>query len=259
MRMLRAIGDLRHSAFVRRVRYFGVRYRCPFCSSHLRKMLGFGLRLPVFARARVVGAGFREAILCPVCFSSDRERLMLYFLQERTDVLRAQTRLLHFAPEKHLEAVLRAAPGVSYWSADIAAPEVSVRLDITRIPFRRASFDAVVCSHVLEHVRDDREAMRELNAVLRPGGQAIIQVPIALGIPQTYENSAVVDPADREREFGQDDHVRLYTLDIVDRLRAAGFEVTTVYLGKDRGPVWADRVRVNPEEPIFLCRKPSAP
>jgi len=88
-----------------------------------------------------------------------------------------------------------------------------------------------------------------------PGGQAIIQVPIALGLSNTHEDPSVKSPEDREKVFGQNDHVRLYSLDIVDRLQRAGFRVQTQFLAKDRGAQWAERVRVNPEEPVFLCER----
>jgi SAM-dependent methyltransferase len=221
-------------------------------------MLAFGLQSPLFARLRVVGGGYREKALCPVCFSTDRERLLFLFLRESTAVFTKRTRLLHFAPEDHLRGILAKAPGVSYWTGDLAAPAVSVRLDITRLPFLPASFDAIVCSHVLEHVSDDATAMQEMFAVLRPGGQAVIQVPIALGLSRTYEDPSVRAQQDREREFGQSDHVRLFALDVIERLRLVGFRVEAHYLARERGSRWADRFRVNPDEPLFLCKKPES-
>ncbi len=49
--------------------------------------------------------------------------------------------------------------------------------DITAIPVEDASFDAVMCIEVLEHVPDPVAAIRELNRVLRPGGFLIITAP----------------------------------------------------------------------------------
>jgi SAM-dependent methyltransferase len=98
-----------------------------------------------------------------------------------------------------------------------------VRMDITDIRFPDASFDVVYCSHVLEHVDDDRAAMRELRRVLRPDGWAILLVPITAAV--TYEDPTIVEPAARVAAFGQEDHVRRYGPDYVDRLREAGFDV----------------------------------
>ena len=241
----------------RRLRYLGLRYRCPFCGSHLRKMLPFGLKLEVFDKAHVVGGGYRENVLCPVCYSSDRERLLLLFIKERTTLLQKPQRILHFAPERHIRQLLTATPGVFYCSADLAMPGVQVRLDIARLPFRDGCFDFIICCHVLEHVMDDEKAMRQLHAALRPGGQAIIQVPIGFALKSTFEDPTVA-PADREKTFGQDDHVRLYALDVVQRLEAAGFRVRTEFPGRDRGDGRVERVAVNPEEPVFVCERPPA-
>ena len=104
-----------------------------------------------------------------------------------------------------------------------------LRLDLTRIPFPDASFDVVLCSHVLEHVPADRQAMRELRRVLAPDGWALLLVPMGKG--PTREDPSIVEPAARERAFGQWDHVRMYGPDFADRLREVGFAVTVV--GRD--------------------------
>ena len=87
------------------------------------------------------------------------------------------------------------------------------------------AFDTIICSHVLEHVPADAKAMSELFRVLRPGGVAIIQVPYADDCAETDEDPSVTDPLERERRFGQFDHVRIYGRDFADRLRRAGFVV----------------------------------
>ncbi len=100
-------------------------------------------------------------------------------------------------------------------------------MDITDIGIESMSFDLIICNHVLEHVVDDRKAMRELFRVLKPGGLAILQVPIAMLTEETVEAPSITDPAERERRFGQSDHVRIYGLDYPNRLREAGFFVVT--------------------------------
>jgi SAM-dependent methyltransferase len=99
-----------------------------------------------------------------------------------------------------------------------------VRLDVTALDFRDSTFDVVYCSHVLEHVSDDRRALTEIRRVLKPQGWALPLVPITAA--KTFEDPAVEDPAERLRLFGQSDHVRCYGPDYVDRLHEAGFEVT---------------------------------
>jgi SAM-dependent methyltransferase len=95
-----------------------------------------------------------------------------------------------------------------------------VHADARDLPFEDGSFDAVLCSHVLEHIPEDVEAAREMARVLRTDGLALIQVPVDLGLGKTYETSAPT-PADREREYGQHDHVRVYGPDVADRLDKA--------------------------------------
>jgi hypothetical protein len=68
--------------------------------------------------------------------------------------------------------------------------------------------------------------MSEFHRVLRPGGSAFIMVPVT--VEETVEDPTLSDPAERERLFGQDDHVRRYGMDIVDRLDAAGFHVNVI-------------------------------
>jgi ubiquinone/menaquinone biosynthesis C-methylase UbiE len=118
------------------------------------------------------------------------------------------------------------------------------------------SFDSILCSHVLEHVEDDAAAMRELRRVVKPGGWAIVMVPLDITRTSTYENPSVASPADREREFWQFDHVRLYAPDIAERLNAAGFEVTTERVAHELGRADAERHRLLESDYLFLCRKP---
>ena len=99
-----------------------------------------------------------------------------------------------------------------------------MKMDIMDIQYPDESFDVIYCSHVLEHVPDDRKAMREFRRVLKRGGWAILLVPITAG--KTHEDPSITEPAERLRVFGQEDHVRIYGPDYVDRLREAGFAVT---------------------------------
>src|SRR5262249_22552432 len=94
------------------------------------------------------------------------------------------------------------------------------------IQFSDATFDVIYCSHVLEHVRNDRRAMREFHRVLKPAGWAVLLVPIT--VERTFEDDSVVEPTQRLRLFGHEDHVRRYGPDYVDRLEAAGFDVEEI-------------------------------
>jgi len=154
---------------------------------------------------------------------------MFLYLRNETRIFTEPTRLLHCAPEPALQAVFERHTNIDYVTTDLARSTVSIRMDVEDLLFRDDVFDCVIISHVLEHVPDDHAAMRELARVTRPDGFALILVPI-LGTPdgRTLEDSSVVDPKERERVFGQDDHVRKYGQDFPERARAAGFDVTDV-------------------------------
>ena len=119
-----------------------------------------------------------------------------------------------------------ALENLEYITADIESPLAKVKMDIHEIPFEDDSIDIIFCNHVLEHVDDDMQALREMRRVLKPGGWAILQVPFFYPLPKTtYEDRAIVDPKEREKAFGQDDHVRMYGEDYGTRLASSGFRV----------------------------------
>ena len=156
-------------------------------------------------------------------------------------------------PEPYLARLFRAAENVDYLSGDLMDVNAMVRMDITDIQYPDNSFDVVYCSHVMEHVPDDRRAMRELCRVLVPEGWAILQVPITA--ETTFEDPSVTDPRERERQFGQFDHVRRYGPDYADRLADAGFVVEIIdYAGK-LGYREAAKYGLQPNEHIYSCRK----
>jgi ubiquinone/menaquinone biosynthesis C-methylase UbiE len=136
-------------------------------------------------------------------------------------------RMLHVAPEGCFEKRLENLIGDGYITADISDSLAMVKMDINDINYPEESFDVIYCSHVLEHVADDRRAMREFYRVLKADGWAILLVPVTAEV--TIEDLATTDPAERLRLFGQEDHVRRYGPDYVERLREAGLrvEVTT--------------------------------
>lgn len=166
--------------------------------------------------------------------------------------------LLHFAPEHALRGRMEAVPGLRYVTADLDPEGVDVQLDITAMPFEDGAFDAILCSHVLEHVADDRAAMSELHRVLKPGGWATVLVPLDLSREITYEDFGVTAPEDRVREFGQHDHVRMYAPDIVQRLEGVGFDVVTDRFVEKLGEDRCRRHGLLAEDLIFRCTRPSS-
>jgi SAM-dependent methyltransferase len=165
-----------------------------------------------------VGYPARPDTQCPNCGSRERHRLLGLALAQRPGI--AAGRVLHFAPEPAVTRLLKAGAH-EYVTTDISQTS-DVKADITDLPFPDDRWDLMICSHVLEHVRDDASAMRELRRVLAPGGYAIVGVPRNVGVP-TDEDPTITDPKELLRRFGQDDHVRIYGDDLESRLMAAGF------------------------------------
>lgn len=225
-----------------RIRYLGRKRYCPICRSHASRFLPHGLIERSEAR-------------CPYCGSLERHRLVWLFMERRTDLFAPpRKRMLHVAPELCMVSRLRRARHVDWLTADLKMTHAMVRMDVTQIQFPDDSFDVIYCSHVLEHVPDDTRAMREFARVLRPGGWAILQVPITA--VATFEDPAVTDPAERERLFGQWDHVRRYGPDYADRLAAAGFQVERVTAQEFASAAEIASMRLDSEEQIHFCRTP---
>lgn len=195
---------------------------------------------------------------CPYCRSRPRHRTYLIYFKDRTNLFDGKPkRMLHVAPESFLTPIFRAAPNIDYLSGDLnpgnpAIGEAMVKLDVTDIQYPDNSFDVIYCSHVLEHVPDDRRGMREMARVLKPGGWALIAVPVIRD--RTFEDPNVTTPAERERVYGQFDHVRAYGRDFVDRLSESGFDVT---VDNFAGSFPQDLVRKEglSREDIYICRK----
>jgi SAM-dependent methyltransferase len=223
--------------------YRGAAVSCACCGGHFSRFLEVGT--PPRAGA------------CPRCDSRERHRLLHLYLSRKTNLFKEKLRVLHVAPEAALQAHLAGNPNIDYLSADASSSSAMVRMDITAIQFPDASFDVILCNHVLEHVDDDRRAMRELLRVLKPGGWAILQVPIDVSRDRTLEDPGVTDPRERERLFGQWDHVRFYGRDYADRLREAGFELSVERFAHELPADVVGAYGIDLSEDIYLCRRPA--
>lgn len=169
-------------------------------------------------------------------------------------------RVLHFAPEIGIYKMLRHAD-IDYVPADIDPSKFAeaVRADITFIPFADDEFDHVICIHVLEHILDDRLAIRELYRVTKPGGHAIIAIP-TYG-DTTYDDSSL-DYAGRAREYGTGNHLRMNGLDFVDKLSGEGWRVD-LYSTDDVPGTYLDRTvrtaHTESDRYLFYCTKERLP
>jgi SAM-dependent methyltransferase len=227
----------------RGVWYRGDRVECPCCGGRFRGFLAGGPTRRPGAR-------------CPRCSALERHRLVWLYLQERTALFRTPHRLLLIAPEDPLQRRLLRVAGLRVVSGDLDSALAMCRLDLQALPFRDATFDAALASHVLEHVADAHAALAELRRVLRPGGWAILQSPVDAGRATTFEDPAVTTAEERLRVFGQADHARIFGRDYPDWLRGAGFQVQVIPFAREKGAEFIARHGLDPDEDVHVCVRP---
>jgi SAM-dependent methyltransferase len=187
-----------------------------------------------------------------------RHRALVLLLRDRYGLSERSARVLHVGPGASVSRWLEERRQLDYVSGDIDSPLAEVRMDATDMPFEDESFDFAICVHVLEHVLDDRKAMSEFFRVLKPGGEAVFQVPPS-DLETTREDPAVIDPHERERLFGQYDHVRLCGADYPARIAEAGFAVSRVDYAAELEESVRRRNGLRAGEPFDLCVKPGRP
>ena len=164
--------------------------------------------------------------------------------------------MLHIAPELCFMPRFEDIKFLDYITGDIESPLAKVKMDIHKIPFDDNTFDIVFCNHVLEHVDNDILAMTEIRRVLKPGGWAILQVPFFFPLKdQTFEDFSITSPKEREKVFGQDDHVRMYGKDYADRIRKAGLKVTEDEFVHTLQRQEIHRYALPENEVIYRCEK----
>jgi SAM-dependent methyltransferase len=219
----------------------GSRVECPCCGHRYRQFARF----------------YGERDQCPGCGALMRHRALFLLLRDRLAIETSGGEVVHFAPSSGVDDWLRSLANVRYVSADLDPDAADIRADITHLPFEDESFDLVLCLHVLEHVPDDRAAMRELARVVRPGGTAVVQVPPS-DLPETFEDFTVTTPAERARVFGQHDHVRICGSDYGRRLEEAGFLVEELDYVERVDPARRARYGLRTGEPFYLGTKPAA-
>jgi len=204
-------------AFLNKIKFAGDSYICPVCNFHAKKFLDSGLYTK------------RKQAKCPNCGSLERHRQLYLILQDYLNLTEKKS-LLHFAPERCLKQVLMKKHHLNYQTSYYEGQQQGdFCYDIQNIDAKDNSFNYIICSHVLEHVDNDKKAISEMYRILYAGGIAFIQVPVWPSEKHpTYENSNIIDEHDRIIHFGQFDHVRIYGLDIEQRLTESGFDEVLV-------------------------------
>ena len=226
-----------------KIYFFGNKFVDPIDGSSFRKFLPYGYNK------------IRPNALSPSTFSLERHRLLWIYLERETDFFNKKIKVLHFAPEAAFYERLKKLKNISYKTIDLNSPLADIKADICNLPIKNDSYDFILCNHVLEHVLDDKKAMKELYRILKKGGTGIFQVPLNMSNKKTYEDFTITDPRERNKAFGQYDHVRVYGMDFFERLENVGFKVKkceyTLELSKEEKIKYC----LPKKEIIPVCRK----
>ena len=168
----------------------------------------------------------RDHFFCPHCNSTDRERLYAWYMKNFVLFTKDEA-ILDFAPSRGFSNWVKLNYDCKYVTADLFIEDMDVKTDIENMDvFAEGSFDLVICSHIMEHVKNDQQAMAEIFRVLKKPARAIIMTPILIGFDGIDEDPSCTDIAERWRRFGQDDHIRLYSQKVfTKRLEKAGFRI----------------------------------
>jgi ubiquinone/menaquinone biosynthesis C-methylase UbiE len=163
--------------------------------------------------------------------------------------------MLHIAPEQCFYKIFKTQKNLDYTTGDYNSPIADVHFDLHKAPFADNTFDVIFCNHVLEHVEDAQQCMRELYRIMKPGGWGIFQVPLDSQRATTLEDKSITGAKEREIHYWQKDHLRLFGRDYRDKLAAAGFSVTMDDFVNTLTNEQIDRYRLPAGEMIYFCRK----
>ena len=203
-----------------RIIFRGKKYTDPIDDSNYSKFLSYGYKT------------VRKNALCPGTLSLERHRLLWLYLDKETNFLSSNLKVLHVAPEQVFYKKFKKLKNWEYLTFDLNSPIADIKGDLTSTNFKDESFDLIICNHVLEHIEDDKSALDEMYRILKYNGISILQVPINVKRENTFEDLSIKSKIQREKYFGQYDHVREYGLDFKDRVEQAGFKVEMINYSK---------------------------
>jgi len=212
--------------------YRGSKHQCTVCKIRLNTFVSQG-----------------DDLLCPNCGSLARTRRLWQLLND--EFIKPGMTILDFSPARSIFRALKKKRDITYHSTDLSGDFLSdFQFDITNVACANETYDLVICYHILEHIENDSKAISELYRIIKSKGTVLIQTPFKTGI--TYENPQIVSPADRLAHFGQEDHVRIYSLSgLCERLSAAGFEVETRKFNAEEDNYHG----YSSSETVIVCRK----
>ena len=213
--------------------YRGEVFQCKICNKGLRKFIQLE----------------NDDKLCPNCGSLARNRRLWDILNSK--FLNEKLNILDFSPSRCLYRILKNNPSITYSSTDLSGDFLSDhKFDITNIDSLNETYDLIICYHILEHVENDNQAIKELYRILKPKGVCIVQTPFKQG--DIYEDFSIRSDEGRIKYFGQRDHVRIYSVQgLKERLTDHGFHVEIKEYSEDVN----NKYGFPKEEFVLFCRK----
>lgn len=225
--------------------YRGNKVECPVCEKSFSKFLSYGSAV-----------AHRENVLCPYDLTLERHRLMWLYLKNESDFFTAEKlNVLHIAPEQCFIHIFKKQNNLNYLTGDLESPIADIHFDLHQIPLEENRFDVVFCNHVMEHVNDPIQCMKEIYRVMKPGGWAIMQVPQDMSRAITNEDPSITSRAEREKHFWQKDHVRLFGRDYPQWLEKAGFKVAIYDTKQKFDSAVIEKYRLMKDELLYIARK----
>ena len=204
----------------------GDNYFCPICKYKAKKFLPYGQDYEAIKKFNIIGMGYRENALCPNCFSKDRERLVYLFLKKlmKLNKINLNSKIIHFSPESSLENNLFRNNFTNYTTADIIKGKCDLNLDLQNLDYQEKNFDLVICNHVLEHIENDITALKNIYSILKPGGLALLQVPLSRDIEKDFQKNEINTEKENLYLYGQKDHVRIFAeKNYLEKIKQNGF------------------------------------
>lgn len=122
-----------------------------------------------------------------------------------------------------LEIILKDFPnvhavGTDYFSEGLMychqrLPDIPLfQMDLVDCKFSDNLFDAVTCLNVLEHIKDDEAALKQLFRIVKPGGKLVVTVPMGRSLYDIYDQVHY--------------HIRRYEAnELIDKVQSAGFSI----------------------------------
>jgi len=224
--------------------YLGNRYSCNCCKKSFRKFHDKG-NIP------------RKNAQCPYCGSLERTRLLLFYLENETEIFkRSGCSILHIAPERPLFYLLKKTDS-TYIDGDINPAYARQVVDVTCLQYPDNFFDYIICSHVLGHVPDEAQGVRELTRVLKSDGTAMFLTLLDLHNPETLEYDGPLTDKERMLLYGEPDLFRRHGEDFASRLGQSGWHVERVDYRKKLSMEINQQYRLGngEREIIFKCTK----